>query len=142
MRRFALAAIVLVTAAGGLRPAAAQDGPVGIAFAQAPEQSFGYCVAGSPDAGLACARQKCVDGGAAASDCLRVAWCYPSGWSVDVFLQHREGPHWHEYSCGWASRELALKAAELKCDRTLNPHLIDCTAVQLWDPAGAGVPLE
>ncbi len=123
-------------------PSAAQDGPVGIAFVQAPEQSQGVCVAGNLDRAFACARQKCVEGGAETRDCLRVAWCYPAGWSVDVFMQHREGLHWHDYSCGWASRETALKAADVKCDRALNPDLIECAAVQLWDPTGAEIAVE
>lgn len=122
--------------------AIAEDGPVGIAFVQAPEQSGGVCAAGNLDRAFACARQKCVEGGAEARDCLRVAWCYPAGWSVDVFMQHREGPHWHSYSCGWGTRESALRAAALTCDPLDNPDLVECTPVQLWDPTGAGVPLE
>ena len=106
-------------------PATAQDGPKGIAFVEAPEQSGGVCFAGNLDRGFACAREKCVEGGAEARDCLRVAWCYPAGWSVDVFMQHREGPHWHEYLCGWTSRAAAEKAAAIKCDRDLNDYLKD-----------------
>ncbi len=137
--RFALAAAVALFAATGAR---AQQGPVGIAFAEAPEMASGVCTAGDPDAGFACARQKCVEGGAEAGDCLRVAWCYPSGWSVDVFMQHREGPHWHEYSCGWASREAALKAAEVRCDPSFNEYLIECTPVRLWDPQGSELQVQ
>lgn len=139
-RRRIMAALLGVLCLGG--PSAAQDGPVGIAFVQAPEQSSGVCVAGNPDRAFACARQACVEGGADARDCLRVAWCYPSGWSVDVFMQHREGAHWHAYSCGWGSREAALKAAGIKCDKALNPQLIACAAVQIWDPAGAATAVE
>lgn len=79
---------LMATSAG-----AAQDGPIGIAFAQAPEQSSGVCTGQSTDKTLACARAKCVDGGAMAQDCLRVKWCYPAGWSADLFVQHREGLH-------------------------------------------------
>ena len=76
--------------------ASAQDGPIGIAFAEAPEQSSGVCTGQSTDKTLACAREKCVEGGAMAQDCLRVKWCYPAGWSADLFVQHQEGLHWHE----------------------------------------------
>ena len=126
----------------GPAPALAQNGPVGIAFVEAPEQSSGVCSAGNPDKGFACARQKCVEGGAEQRDCLRVAWCYPAGWSVDVFKQHSEGPHWHEYSCGWGSREAAMKAAEVRCDPALHDYLIECAPVRLWDPDGTELPVE
>lgn len=123
-------------------PAGADNGTGGIAFVQAPEQSSGACAAGNPDKGFACARQKCAEGGAAAGDCLRVAWCYPAGWSVDVFMQHREGPHWHDYSCGWVSRQAALKAAEVKCDPAFADTLIECAPVMLWSPEGVEQPVE
>ncbi|WP_333666622.1 hypothetical protein [Parvibaculum sp.] len=126
----------------GAGPARADTGTGGIAFVQAPEQSSGVCAAGNPDKGFACAREKCTEGGAAAGDCLRVAWCYPAGWSVDVFMQHREGPHWHDYSCGWASREAALQAAKVKCDPAFAEALIECTAVMLWTPEGVEQPIE
>jgi hypothetical protein len=142
MRRFAIAAVVLAAALGVLSPAAAQDGPVGIAFVEAPEQSGGVCTGGNLDRAFACARQKCVDGGAEARDCLRVAWCYPAGWSVDVFMQHREGPHWHSYSCGWGTREAAVRAAALTCDKINNPDLIECTPVRIWNPDGREVEVE
>ena len=138
--RFAFAAVAMLALSSG---ASAQDqGPVGIAFVEAPEMSSGVCTAGNPDAGFACARAKCMESGAQARDCLRVAWCFPSGWSVDVFMQHREGPHWHEYSCGWQTREAAIKAAGVKCDPGLNEHLIECSAVRVWNPQGAEADVQ
>lgn len=128
----AVLAILLAVSCGVARA----QGPVGIAFAEAPEMGSGVCVAGNPDAGFACAREKCMQGGAEARDCLRVAWCYPAGWSVDVFMQHREGPHWHEYSCGWASREAAEKAVQIKCGPPATEQLIECAAMRFWDPQG------
>ena len=117
-------------------PAAAQDGPKGIAFVEAPEQSGGVCFAGNPDRGFACAREKCVEGGAEARDCLRVAWCYPAGWSVDVFMQHREGPHWHEYLCGWDSKEAVMAAVAVACDLSRRDFIRECSAVRFWDDRG------
>jgi hypothetical protein len=135
-------ATLLCAAAGFAGLAVAADGPVGVAFVEAPEQSGGVCTGGNLDRAFACARQKCVEGGAEARDCLRVAWCYPAGWSVDVFMQHREGPHWHSYSCGWGTREAALRAASLTCDKINNPDLIECTPVRIWDPDGREAGLE
>ncbi|MEX0347215.1 MAG: hypothetical protein AB3N20_19995 [Rhizobiaceae bacterium] len=108
----------------------------GIAFSEAVEQSSGVCFGDNPVDAMQCARDKCAAGGAEARDCLRVKWCYPAGWSADIFLQHQEGPHWHEYLCGWDSRESVLRAAEVACDRSLRSYLIECSAVRLWSPEG------
>lgn len=140
MNRTAIIAVCLA-ALGGSWPTQA-DGPVGIAYVEAPEQAAGICTAGNPDAAFACAKRKCTAGGARAGDCLRRAWCYPSGWSVDLFVQHGEGPHWHEFSCGLDSRETAVKVAAARCDRLARPYLIECTAVRLYDPDGKPVALE
>jgi hypothetical protein len=128
--------LAFVSATIGPLTAVRADGPNGIAFVEAPERSGGYCVGKSPDQAFACAREKCAVDGVKPAECLRRAWCYPAGWTVDVFLQHKEGPHWHEYSCGWDSREAAVKAAGLKCDKALRPYLIDCTPVRFFDPDG------
>lgn len=130
--KFRLATAIIVLAAASC-PATAQ----GIAFAEAPEQSSGVCVGDNPDQALACARKKCADDGAEPGDCLRVRWCYPAGWSADIFLQHKEGPHWHEYLCGWDSREAVLRAIEVACDRVRRDYLIECSAVRFWSPDGS-----
>lgn len=123
-------------------PADAQDGPIGIAFAQAPEQSSGVCTGQNTDKALACAKAQCVQGGALAEDCLRVKWCYPAGWSADVFVQHQEGPHWHEYLCGWSSKEAMVAAVAVACDRSLRDYLIECSAVRYWDNEGRELEVE
>jgi hypothetical protein len=135
MRPFSMfAAVSMLVMNAGL--AASQDDARGIAFAQAPEQSTGVCIGGNPEKTLACARQKCVDGGAAAADCVRVAWCFPMGWSADIFIQHKEGIHWHEYLCGWDSKESVTAAAKVKCDTTLRDYIIECSVVRFWDRDG------
>lgn len=121
---------------------AAQAGAEGVAFAEAPEQASGVCFGDNPVDTLQCARQRCAEAGAEPGDCLRVRWCYPAGWSADVFVQHQEGPHWHEYLCGWETREAAMKAAAIACDRTLRPYLIECAAVRLWSPEGMESDVE
>jgi len=114
----------------------------GVAFVSAPEQSFGMCFADNADTAFNCARSQCTENGTAKSDCLRVRWCYPAGWSVDLFLQHKEGPHWHQYLCGWNSREDAEAAANLVCNGSQKEWLIECAIVNLWNPDGIQVPLE
>lgn len=122
--------------------ASAQSGPTGIAFAYAAEQGSGMCTGGNPTAALDCARQKCTESGALASDCARVAWCFPAGWSFAVGLLHKEGIHWSEFSCGWPSREAALAAAEVRCDLAHREYIQDCVVGGLWDEDGTEIPLE
>ncbi|MEM8838726.1 MAG: hypothetical protein AAGE89_11580 [Pseudomonadota bacterium] len=111
-------------------------GPVGIAIASAPEQSSGVCFGENSVETLNCARKKCAAGDVySASDCLRVLWCYPMGWSADIFVQVPE-IHGHEYTCGWSSPAQLKAAIAVKCS---NPFLIECLAVQVWSPDGKEV---
>lgn len=135
-----LLARAALLALGGLTALAAASGPVGIAYVEAPERAAATCVAANPDRAFACAREKCVAEGVAGRDCLRVAWCFPAGWSVDVFMQNRDGFHWHEFTCGLGSREHAERLAALQCDRALAPELLECTAVRFFDPEGRELP--
>ena len=123
----------VAAALAAARPAAAQQ--AGIAFAIAPEQSVAHCVGGNATATLDCARARCAAGGARPQDCLRVSWCYPAGWSASIAVQHREGLHWTEFTCGWDSRAAVEEAVALKCrDR----EAIDlCEVGEIRDPAGS-----
>jgi len=117
-------------------PGLALAQPLGIAFVQAPEQSSGMAMAETPQAAFAAATQGCIEGGAWAEDCLPVAWCFPAGWSIDVFAQHAEGPHWHETLCGLPSEQVARAVAAELCNRAARPYLIECALVQVIDPDG------
>lgn len=128
--------LIVIAAALAAGPAAAQDGPRGIAFVQAPEQGGGVCMGETPEEGFACAVAQCVEGGAADEDCIRTNWCQPAGWSVDVFVQHAEGPHWHEVVCGLPTEAAAKATALHVCDRSERDYLIECSAVQIYDPDG------
>jgi len=124
-------------------PALAQNAQTGIAFAYAPEQGSGMCTGGNPTATLDCARQKCVaESGALPQDCARVAWCFPAGWSVVVGIQHNEGIHWSEFSCGWPSREAALAAGNVLCDLKLRENIQQCVIGGLWNDDGEPISLE
>ena len=125
-----------------LTSALAQDSRGGIAFAYAPEQGMGVCVGSSPEKAMACARAKCAESGALASDCARVAWCFPAGWSVAVGLMHKEGIHWSEFSCGWPSKEAAVAAGQLRCDRQDKAFIQDCSASVVYDPDGKEIVIE
>lgn len=113
----------------------------GIAFAQAPEQSVGVCSGTNAVNTLNCARAKCAAGGAPASQCLRQTWCYPGGWSADIFEQIADGPHFHEFVCGMQTRAAAEAAVAVKCDKTIQPNLIECKAVRFFDEAGTEFPV-
>ena len=137
MRSLLLAAILLSPA-----PALAFGAPAGIAFVQAPEQSSGMAMAGSPSEGLAMATAQCTEGGAEAEDCIPTNWCQPAGWTIDLFVMHQEGLHWHEVICGLPSRPVAMQVAEVLCDSTLRPELVDCMVVQVFDPEGEPSPYD
>lgn len=131
-----IAASVIAVLIMSPAPAAAQEGPVGIAFVQAPEQGGGVCTGAAAEQAFSCAVEQCMESGARDEDCLRTNWCMPSGWSVDVFLQHQEGPHWHEVVCGLPSKAIAMAVAVHLCDRTERDYLIECAPVQFYDPGG------
>jgi hypothetical protein len=118
-------------------PAIAQDGPVGIAFVQAPEQGGGIATGATMDEAFDKATAQCMESGALEEDCIKTNWCFPAGWSVDIFLQHREGPHWHEVFCGLPSKAAAEATALHVCDRQERDYLIECSPVQLYDEQGA-----
>ncbi|MCB1518314.1 MAG: hypothetical protein KDJ19_11950 [Hyphomicrobiaceae bacterium] len=114
--------------------ATAQEGPLAFAAAQAPEAGTGICVEHGMGDTLACAVSKCMtESGLGMEDCQVDAYCMPAGWSVDVFMQHQEGPHWHTFLCGWQSREQAMSAVEIACN---SDWLIECSAVRVWSPEG------
>lgn len=105
----------------------------GLAVAQAPEAGLGVCF-GPDKSAIECAEQKCMDeSGLGIEDCAANLWCYPAHWSGDVFVQHAEGLHWHDFECGWLSREKLEAAIALICDEE---YIIECEAVRIWDPEG------
>lgn len=118
-------------------PLAAQDGPAGIAFVQAPEMSSGMALAPTQAEAFAAATAECVAGGAEAEDCIPTNWCQPAGWSIDLFVMHTEGLHWHEVTCGLPTPELARAIAETLCDTENRPWIAECELVQLYDRDGA-----
>ncbi|WP_333831128.1 hypothetical protein [Pararhodobacter sp.] len=148
MKRIACIAAVLGL---GLMPAVAQkappetsddvprNGPLGIAFVQAPEMASGMALALTPEEGFAAATAQCVAGGAMAGDCLHTNWCLPAGWSVDLFVMHQEGVHWHEVHCGLPSREVAEQVAEALCNPASRDWLSECLPVQFYDPEGTAL---
>ena len=144
MRPFGNPAIATLLAAWLLPAAAAcaQNGPVGIAFVEAPEQASAVCISDNADRAFECAREKCMESGAAASDCLRVKWCYPAGWSADIFMQHKEGLHWHTYLCGWQTESDLDAAIQIACEGSSAEYLMECSPVMKWDSGGKQIDLK
>lgn len=120
--------------------AVAQDGPAGIAVVQAPEAGLGICHATDMDSGIECARTECIEqSGLSENECAVNLWCQPALWSADIFMQHAEGPHWHEVICGWQDRDHLEAAIAVRCE---SDYLIACSAVRLWDPEGNEIAPE
>lgn len=115
---------------------AAENRRKAIAFSYAPEMSMGQCVGRGVASAMACAKKKCIAEGGTKEDCLDVAACFPANWTVVVGIQPSDGPSWTEFHCGWASRELALKAAEAACDRDARSDVMECGAALLYDENG------
>ena len=130
MLRILIVAATVVTMAAA--PLAAQEGS-GIAYVQAPEMGSGLCLGNSSDAAFKCARQKCVEGGGTAEACIDVAFCNPARISVDVFVQQKDGPHWHEFVCGLDSRATAMEVARVICDRARRTDLQECEITKIYD---------
>lgn len=133
MLRLATILCVTLTSATGF---AEDGGRKAIAYVQAPEMSSGLCAAKDTASAIDCAMKQCIDGGGTAEDCQVNATCNPGNWSVDIFMMADGGPHWHQFSCGWQTKELALKAADLACSNASQDGLVECSAVQLIDEDG------
>jgi hypothetical protein len=115
-------------------PALAQDGPLGIAYVQAPEMGGGVCFGVDARQTIDCAQQICVrDTGLEAADCIIEGWCSPMRWTADIFVQHSEGPHWHAIQCGWSSEAKMYEAVALFCTED---YFLECSVTRVWNPQG------
>jgi hypothetical protein len=112
-------------------PAAAQDAPDGIGFAQAEEGTW-WCRATDAPAALQCAMQKCTaeSGG---QECLATRWCYPAGWSALMIVWLPEFHSTHVI-CGMPGRPAALSALKSICNAA--PEFTRCDLVLTIDPDG------
>ena len=117
-------------------PAVAEDEPTpwqGLAVSQAAEAGLGVCFGTDMAETVTCARDKCLaESGLATENCAADLWCYPHRFAADIFMQHAEGPHWHEFLCGASDRAELDALIAVKCDKE---YLIECSAVRIWDDA-------
>ena len=115
-------------------PALAQGGMSawqGIAVSQAAEAGLGVCLGSDMKQAISCAREQCMtESGLGAEDCHADLWCYPHGFAADIFMQHAEGPHWHEFLCGASDRAELDALIAVKCAKE---YLVECSAVRIWD---------
>ncbi|MCC6000016.1 MAG: hypothetical protein JJU19_04025 [Pararhodobacter sp.] len=123
-------------ALGAMPNAALSDMPAGIAFVQAPEMGLGVATGSDMTRTIDAARETCMASGALETDCLVSAWCQPAGWSIDLFVMHQEGLHWHEFICGLPDQAMAERVADLLCESSGRPWIMDCMLVQIYDDAG------
>lgn len=125
-----LALLAAVLAALAAPPSAvAQDGPVGIGFAQAEEGTW-WCRGDNPVTVLGCAQAACF---ANAPECARTAWCYPARWSGLMTVWFGEF-HATQIVCGAPSREALIAALEAFC--IADPYAASCDMFLVIDPEG------
>ena len=127
-----IASLALLLAALAIpHTAAAQDGPVGIGFAQAEEGTW-WCRGDNTAATLDCARAACI-AEAGGQQCYRTAWCYPAGWSglMTVWLSEF---HTTQIICGAPSPEALERALEGFC--VGNVYAASCDVFLTIDPDG------
>jgi hypothetical protein len=123
MLRFVLTLICLPFAS------LAQDGPNGVAFVTEPEVAPFVAFGSDPMATIAHATGQCLSEGTGnapeglSPECFLIAWCYPAGHSMDIFVQTDEGFHSHQVHCGLQSPEEARRIAEVICDPADKPWI-------------------
>ncbi len=115
-------------------PAAAQNGPDGIGFAQAEEGTW-TCRAGDPVTALDCARALCR-AEAGGQDCYRTGWCFPAGWA-GVITVWTSDFHANKPICGAPSLEGLLAAMRAFCDHS--PEASSCDVGMVVGPDGVEV---
>ena len=103
----------------------------GIGIVMAPESNIWTCTGDTPDAAFSCARKKCKDSGEI--DCYRVAWCYPSGWSV-LYSMRAGDFHTPGGFCGAPTRAAALNTLKQWCKA--QDYVTSCYAYMLLTPDG------
>ena len=112
-------------------PSAAQDGPVGIAFAQAEEGTW-WCREQEPGRALACAMTKCM-AGSGGQDCHPTRWCSPAGWSglMTIWL-----PEFHATTplCGVSGETALFAAFQALCAGS--PDVTRCDVIMIIDADG------
>ena len=139
--RFVFAMVAIAAAAVTILPRSvqAQDANQAVAFVQAPEQSDGMCFGNSPEEAFGCAVRQWTANGTLAEDCLPMKYCSPAGWSADIFKQHKEGLHWHDYLCGWDSEADLDAAINVACEGSAKVYLMECAVVAKWSPDGTRI---
>lgn len=127
-RNFRAAAALMLALTSG---AAAQDQGIGIA--QSPDETFQACHGANPQAALDCARDKCRKSGG--SNCMRVRWCYPAGYSGAMsYLADRAITH-VALHCGAPGEAALLAALAARCQA--DASATECRLMVLWTPDGS-----
>lgn len=125
--RLALALAVLLLAT----PALAQEGPQGIAFAQAEEGTW-LCRHERPQEAMSCARERCLEQ-APGQECYITAWCFPGGWSGYMTLWLSDF-HTTQVLCGLPNEAGLTAAFRALCSS--DDTATSCDMVGTVDPEG------
>lgn len=113
----------------GALPATASD--LGVGFVVSPEQAYAHAFAPNPDDAFSMARSECRDQGG--EECLRVAWCYPAGWSGWLGVMLTEF-HYSHPMCGAQSRDGLIAMMRAFCET--GDYIQECYVGVIYDPDG------
>lgn len=108
----------------------------GIAYVQVPEQMVEYCIGSTQEEAIRCATKKCLKSGVSKSECIVQSWCSHAQWSVEIFMQSKQGPHYYEFFCGLTSKAEAKSVAAIIC-KSPERQLDACMISRLISPSGA-----
>lgn len=118
-------------------PAAAADGPVGIAFAQAEEGTF-FCRDADASKAFACALKQCRRA-AGQQQCHATRWCMPAGWTGTMVGWLPEF-HVTQVVCGTGGEDAVRAALKALCENT--PEYSRCDLLTIIDPDGHVTQVE
>lgn len=130
-RCFRLMAILALMSAWPISPVGAQDGPLGIGFAQAEEGTW-WCSGPRSETALDCAAKKC-EGESGGQACHATRWCFPAGWTMLMVVWLPEFRSTHVL-CGMPGEAAAKAAMRAICDA--GEEFTQCDLVLSIDPDG------
>lgn len=84
---------------------------------------------------ISCAVSKCIKAGGNETYCIIMTWCGDARWSMELFLQSKQGPHWNEFVCGLESKA-EVRSVEAAICKSRQKQFDACMTSRMIDPSG------